>query len=76
MPITKKSKRVININYFKLKITPKHDTGHTMARVKNNKNEIYINLKIIDKIKNNNLPKGRVKKVEIDHHKPVNKYKF
>ncbi|HIH0771244.1 TPA: hypothetical protein ACYHS3_002225, partial [Vibrio cholerae] len=59
-----------------LKITPKHDTGHTMARVKNNKNEIYINLKIIDKIKNNNLPKGRVKKVEIDHHKPVNKYKF
>ncbi len=46
-----------------------------MARVKNNKNEIYINLKIIDKIKNN-LPKGRVKKVEIDHHKPVNKYKF
>ncbi|AOY45413.1 hypothetical protein AP033_10191 [Vibrio cholerae] len=33
-----------------------------MACVKNNKNEIYINLKIIDKIKNNNLPKGRVKK--------------
>lgn len=28
------------------------------------------------RVKNNNLPKGRVKKVEIDHHKPVNKYKF
>ncbi len=33
-----------------------------MACVKNNKTEIHINLKIIDKIKNNNLPKGRVKK--------------